>query len=267
MRINWDALPRPQVHGHRGARALLPENTLPAFKYAIAAGVDAIELDLAVTKDNVIVVSHDPVLNAPICRGPKSGAAIRELTLAQVREWDCGAERNPAFPRQQTVPGARIPTLDEVFALAPDGAFLFNIEAKSFPDHPQLAPPPDEFARLILERVRAHSLELRVIFQSFDFRVLRAMERIAPDIEISALYVGPAKDFRTIAQESGAGIVAPQFKLITSERVDQAHSAGLRVMTWTPNAPADWDALIGWGVDAIITDDPAALLKYLGRTS
>src|SRR5208337_2893637 len=77
------------VHGHRGARAMRPENTLPAFEYAIAAGVDFLELDMAVTKDNVLVVSHDPILQGPVCKGPKEMAVIHELTLAQVREWEC----------------------------------------------------------------------------------------------------------------------------------------------------------------------------------
>ncbi|MCX6633324.1 MAG: glycerophosphodiester phosphodiesterase family protein, partial [Candidatus Solibacter sp.] len=113
-----------QVHGHRGARAVRPENTLPAFEYAIAAGVDALELDMAVTRDNVIVVSHDPELQAPVCSGPGGKAVIRELTLAEVRQWDCGAKQNPGFPKQQAVPGTKMPTLDEVFALAPKGKFL-----------------------------------------------------------------------------------------------------------------------------------------------
>src|SRR3954449_13031175 len=78
-----------QVHGHRGARAMRPENTLPAFEYAIAAGVDALELDVAVTRDNVLVVSHDPELRAPVCSGPRDGAVIHELTLEEVRRWDC----------------------------------------------------------------------------------------------------------------------------------------------------------------------------------
>ena len=121
------------VHGHRGARAVRPENTMPAFEYAIAAGVDVLELDMAVTKDNVIVVSHDPVLHAPVCKGPRESGVIRELTLAEVKQWDCGAVRNPQYPKQQTVPGTRVPTLDEVFALARRGKFEFNIETKSFP--------------------------------------------------------------------------------------------------------------------------------------
>ena len=96
--------PRIEVQGHRGARAVLPENTLPAFEHAIGAGADVLELDLAVTRDNVLVASHDPVLNPEICRGPKAGAVIRELTLEELRRYDCGSLRNPQFPRQQPVP-------------------------------------------------------------------------------------------------------------------------------------------------------------------
>src|ERR1043166_5290080 len=185
-----------QVHGHRGARAMRPENTLPAFEYAIAQGVDALELDMAVTRDNVVVVSHDPRLSAPVCTGPRDHAVIHELTLAEVKQWDCGAKQNPAFPKQQPVPGTRVPTLDEVFDLAPQGKFLFNIETKSFPDRPELTPPPEEFARLVLAVVRKHHLDNRVVVQSFDYRTLHAKKKLAPQIKLSALYEGPApKDF------------------------------------------------------------------------
>src|SRR6516162_2149025 len=107
--------PRILVHGHRGARARMPENTLPAFEYAIQHGVDALEMDMAVTKDNVIVISHDPILETPVCAGPRNGVVIHTLTLAEVRQWDCGAVQNPNFHTQQTVPGTRVPTLDDVF--------------------------------------------------------------------------------------------------------------------------------------------------------
>jgi glycerophosphoryl diester phosphodiesterase len=255
------------VHGHRGARSLWPENTLPAFEYAIAAGVDAIELDLAVTKDRVVVVSHDPQLHPPICSGPKTESVIYTLTLAEVRQWDCGNLRNPEFPRQQTVPGTPVPTLDEVFALAPEGNFLFNLETKIFPDHPELAPSPEEFVMLVLERIRKHGLESRVILQSFDFRALRIMQGLAPEIALSALYEGAPRVLTDIAHEAGTGIVAPQFNLVTQEQVRTAHAAGLQVMTWTPNTPQAWDRLIAAGVDAIITDDPAALLAHLKKNS
>jgi glycerophosphoryl diester phosphodiesterase len=254
-----------KVHGHRGARARRPENTLPAFEYAIAAGVDALELDMAVTRDNVVVVSHDPYLEPPVCTGPRPKTAIHNLTLSEVREWDCGAVRNPSFPDQQTVPGTRIPTLDEVFALAPKGRFDFNIETKSFPDHPELSPPPDEFARLVLAEVRKHHLEARVILQSFDFRTLRAIKKLAPEIRLSALWDGAPRDFVDIAKEAGAGIVSPKAQLVTPAQVAAAHAAGLQVVPWTANQQAEWKRLIEAHVDAIITDDPAALIAWLKK--
>jgi glycerophosphoryl diester phosphodiesterase len=260
-----DAPKKILVHGHRGARAMRPENTLPAFEYAIAAGADVLELDLAVTKDNVLVVSHDPMLHPPICTGPQPEAVIRQLTLAEVRKWDCGATRNPAFATQQPVPGTRVPTLDEVFSLAPQGTFLFNVETKIFADRPELTPSPEEFVRLLLDQVRKHRLESRVILQSFDFRTLHAMKRLAPDIQLSALYEGAPRSFTDLAKEAGAGIVSPQFQLVTRERVRAAHAAGIQVVPWTADTPQDWDRLIAAGVDAIITDDPAGLLAHLGR--
>lgn len=254
---------RIQVHGHRGARAIYPENTLPAFEYAIEQGVDVLELDLSVTRDGFLVVSHDPVLRAPICTGPRDEAVIHELTLAEVREWDCGAVQNPRFATQQTVAGTRMPTLDQVFALAGRGSFRFNIETKSFPDMPELTPPPEEFARLVWERIQAHDLAGRVLVQSFDFRTLDAMRALAPEIELAALYQGPPRDFVEIAQEAGAGIVSPMYQLVTPGQVAAAHAAGLQVVPWTPDAPEAWDALVAAGVDAIITDDPAGLIAHL----
>jgi glycerophosphoryl diester phosphodiesterase len=254
---------RVQVHGHRGARAVRPENTIPAFEYAIAAGVDVLELDMAVTRDNVIVVSHDPYLEPPVCSGPREKAVIRELTLAEVRQWDCGAKQNPAFPKQQTIPGTRMPTLDEVFALAPKGTFAFNIETKIFADRPQLTPPPEEFARMVLDKIRKYGLEKRVILQSFDFRTLHAMKKLAPGIPRAALYSGAPKDFVEIAREAEAGIISPEFHLVTPEQVKAAHAAGLTVIPWTADKPEDWDRLLAAGVDAIITDDPAALIAHL----
>ncbi len=252
-----------QVHGHRGARGLRPENTLPAFEYAIAQGVDALELDMAVTRDNVIVISHDPELRAPICTGPRDRAVIHQLTLAEVHQWDCGAKQNPLFPRQQPVPGTRMPTLDEVFALAPRGKFLFNIETKSFPDRPELTPPPEEFAGMVLAVIRKHHLESRVVLQSFDFRTLHAMKKLAPEIKLSALYSGAPRSFVEICHEAGAQIVSPEYHLVTPEQVKAAHDAGLEVLPWTADQPADWARLAAAGVDGIITDDPTALIAYL----
>lgn len=259
-----EAAPRIQVHGHRGARAMRPENTLPAFEYAIAAGVDVVELDLAVTSDGVLVVSHDQAMNRKICQGPEGETAIHKLTLAQVREWDCGALKNPEFPKQQAVPGTKIPTLDEVFALGSKGAFSFNIELKSDPKHADLAPEPRVFAQLVAESVRRHKMEQRVIVQSFDFRTLLALREIAPELRMAALYGGMPKDLVEISKEAGGTpIVAPHYMLVTKGKVEKAHQAGLQVVPWTANSVGAWDRLISDGVDAIITDDPAGLIEHL----
>lgn len=251
------------VQGHRGARAVRPENTIPAFEYAIAAGADVLELDMAVTKDNVLVVSHDPFLNPKICRGPGGSNVIHELTLAELKKWDCGALKNPEFPKQQPAPGATVPTLDEVFDLAGRGTFEFNIETKIFKDKPELTPPPAEFARLVVDTVQRHKLEARVIVQSFDFRTLHEVKRIAPEIRLSALYSVGFRNFVDLAREAGATIVSPYYLLVTKGRVEEAHKAGLQVVPWTVDSPGDWDRMIDAGVDAIITDDPAELIRHL----
>jgi len=256
---------RPLVHGHRGARAVLPENSLPAFEYAISIGVDVLELDLAVTKDDVLVVSHDPKLNPKFCRGPGGSRVIRELTFAQLRQWECGAVANPDFPRQKAVPGTRIPFLEEVLALAPKGKFEFNIETKIFRDQPQYTPSPERFAQLLVDAIRKHGLSARVIIQSFDFRTLRAAKAIAPEIRRSALYSGPPRDLIALTREAEASILSPEFHLVTVDIVKAAHQAGFSVVPWTANTPEDWKRLVDAGVDAIISDDPAALISFLNR--
>ncbi len=253
------------VHGHRGARARFPENTVPAFRYAISAGVDALELDLAVTKDEQLVVSHDPLINATICEGPHTGVPIHTLTLAELKHYDCGAKRNPLFATQTPVPGTRIPTFDEVLDLAPTGKFDFNVETKIFAAKPELTPSPEHFVELILAAIHRHpAVESRIILQSFDFRTLKAMRQQAPQIRLSALYEGQSKSFVELSKEAAnAEIVSPQFPLVTPELVEQAHAHHIQVVPWTANKPADWDKLIAAKVDAIISDDPATLLAYL----
>jgi glycerophosphoryl diester phosphodiesterase len=229
------------VHGHRGARGMLPENTLPAFEYAISVGVDGIELDVAVSRDDVVVVRHDPKLKL---------RAIRDLTLAEIQSYDLGD-------------AAHVPTLDQVLALAHRGQFLFNIEIKSYPDRPDLSPPPDHFAGLVFQAIRRQRLERRVIIQSFDFRMLRAMRELAPEIRLGALYMGRPKSFAAIAHQAGTAIVAPHHALVTARKVRAAHAAGLEVVTWTANSRPEWKRLIAAQVDAIITDRPGALVAYL----
>jgi glycerophosphoryl diester phosphodiesterase len=254
------------VHGHRGARARRPENTIPAFAYAIRQGVDCLELDVAVTRDNVPVVSHDPHINAAICSGPNVGVAIRELTLAQLQAYDCGAKKNPLFPDQVPVPGTRVPRLEEVFQLGKGNAVEFNVETKIFADHPELTPGPEEFSKMILETARKQGMASRMILQSFDPRTLRAMKALDPAIRRSALFE-TQQDWMEVAREFEATILSPHFSLVTPERVAQAHKAGLQVVPWTANKAEDWEKLATAGSDAIISDDPEMLIAWLkGKT-
>lgn len=271
------------VHGHRGARAWRPENTIPAFQFAIGHGVDVLELDLAVTKDNQLVVSHNPTL-APnsypgerICKGPALApkTPIRTMTLAEVREYDCGSVALAAFPKQVAVPGTKVATFDEVLDLAKGTTVQFNVETKSFPNHPELTPPPAEFVALIVAAIKKHNVDpARIILQSFDWRTLAEMRKQWPAIRLSALvgavkydammgHTDPTKDFAAIQKLTGAEIISPDWSLVTPEQVAAAHHAGAQVAPYTPNTPEAWQKLADAGVDAIITDDPVALLAWL----
>lgn len=259
----------PVVHGHRGARAVMPENSLPAFHYAIEQGVDVLEMDLAVTKDDILVVSHDPEMNPKFCAGPAgSPKAIREMTLDQLRKWDCGAKANPEFPKQKAIPGTRIPTLDEVFQATKASRVEYNIETKISPDKPQFTPNPGAFADLVVKMIRQHGLESRVIVQSFDPRTLVAMSTKAPEIRRSMLTPTGAmdamKNWVELCSAAGkATIISPHYLTVTKGRVEEAHKAGLQVVPWTANDPGQWQRMVDAGADAIITDDPAALISWL----
>ena len=223
-----------------------------------------LELDLAVTRDNVLVVSHDPAMNPVFCTGPAGPTAICEMTLARLQQWECGARANPAFPRQQAIPGTRVPTFEQVLALAGRGAFHFNVETKIFADRPELTPDPEEFVELIYKAALAHDLVDRLILQSFDFRTLEAMGRLDASVRRSALFDEGSTDVVRRSAETGAHIISPHLSLATAELVKQAHDEGMDVVPWTANTEQQWDALMEAGVDGIITDDPGALIAYLG---
>ncbi len=268
---------RIEVHGHRGARARYPENTLPAFQFALEAGADFLELDLSVTRDGVLVVSHDPHVNPEICRDkhgdafPKPGPLLHALSLSEVKEYDCGCVKNPRFETQVAVPGTRMPALSEVFDMVrqskhPNAKRIgFNIETKIFPEHPEYTIGPEEFARKAVEAFKQSGFFDRIVLQSFDPRTLVEARKIEPKITISLLVEDPKADLMGLCKTIRADIVSPDSDLVTPENVAEFHQAGIRVLPWTVNDPKDWQKLIEMNVDGIITDDPAALLKFLKR--
>ncbi|MFI5346875.1 MAG: glycerophosphodiester phosphodiesterase [Elusimicrobiota bacterium] len=264
---------RVRVHGHRGCRAVRPENTLAAFDEALRVGADVLELDMVVTKDGVVSVSHNKSIDPAICLGPggktAEPVAIHSLTRAELDQYDCGALKNPRFPRQQPRPGEKMPTLEAVFDLVARStypaaaAMQFNIETKIVPGEPDLSPEPAEFARLVVGLVKKHHLESRVIVQSFDDRTLREVRKLAPKIRLSLLTSDNHLDYVALAKGLGAEIISPDSQWITADDVARLHKAGVQVAPWTVDDKAGWDRLIAMGVDAIITDDPEALISEL----
>lgn len=285
-----------EVQGHRGARGLAPENTLPAFRAALEVGVDTLELDTAVTKDGVVVVTHDPALNPDITRGPdgrfleKPGPAIHDLTYAELQRYDVGRLKPDSayakrYPEQRAVDGTRVPRLSEVFELARGRRVGFNIEIKTDPGKPGETLPPEAFARALVDEVRRNRMASRVTIQSFDWRALRAVQRIAPEIATVYLTV-EGRNFNTMRSENGAaspwtdgyrladyGSIpkmvkaaggrtwSPSANDVDAAKVAEAHALGLRVVVWTVNEPAQIRKMLELGVDGIISDRPDLVLR------
>ncbi|MFO0722698.1 MAG: glycerophosphodiester phosphodiesterase [Myxococcota bacterium] len=261
-----------EIQGHRGARAARPENTLPAFEHGLEVGADVLELDLLVTRDDQLVIGHDPILNPEICLDPSGKplageVLVRSLRLEELQRYDCGSLRHPRFPRQVLVPKTKMPTLSELFALVrarKDAARVrFNVEIKSVPGRPELGPPPEAFAKLLVDLLAKEKMSAQVVVQSFDHRTLREVHRLNKDLAISALTSDNYLDYVAIARGLGAKIISPDQLWITAEAVKELHAAGVRVIPWTANSEAEWARLIGLGVDGIITDDPEGLRRYL----
>jgi glycerophosphoryl diester phosphodiesterase len=251
-----------------------PENTLSAFRYALAAGVDTLEMDLLVTKDDVVVVAHDPLLNPEICLDPSGKRItkpipIRSLTLKQLKKYDCGSLVNPRFPKQSSQPKERVPTFEEVLIwLAADPnpkakQVWLNVETKSEEAHPEYAPEPKEFAKNVVALLRKHRVLERTTLQSFDFRTLIAARELEPKITISALIEDrPSEPLTAIAARLRANVVSPNHEWLTREDVKSLQAAQVKVIPWTANTKEDWQKLVEFGVDGIISDHPQALIEY-----
>jgi glycerophosphoryl diester phosphodiesterase len=291
------------LQGHRGARGLAPENTLAAFAKALDLGVTTLETDLAVTKDGVVVISHEPFLFPPLVRDPAGrwlagdGPPIRTLTLAELAAYDIGrvdpaSAYGKAFPEQVPADGERFPTLDDLYAIAIASGkpARFNIETKITPTSGATTADPATFARLVVERVRAAGMESSTTIQSFDWRTLIEVRKLAPGIETVCL-TNEGGSFDTVradasgrspwhaglalsdhggsipalAAAAGCAVWSPNHASLTRERLADAKARRLRVVPWTVNNPADMARLVDWAVDGLITDYPDRALKVLAE--
>ena len=289
-RLQNSAMPEPTLtvpaqfdwQGHRGARGLLPENSLPAFKKALELGVQTLELDLAVSKDGKLIVSHEPWMSHHICSSPdgqpiteeeEKRHALYQMTVEQIRSYDCGSRGNARFPRQQPLPVHK-PTLLEVVKTSEAYARelgrplpRYNIEIKSRPEWDgTLAPEPETFTRLVLEALQALGIQERVCVQSFDVRPLQILRRRAPSLTL-ALLVENRDPWQENIQRLGftPEIYSPFFGLLDEATVAALHEAGMKVIPWTVNSLEDMERLIAWGVDGIITDYPDLIQHFQRR--
>src|SRR4051794_31918298 len=290
------------LEAHRGGRALLPENTLPAFANALSMGVDTLELDVGVTADGEVVVSHERGLNPDLARDANGayvaspGTPFVKLRFDDVRSYDVGRIRPDSayakqFPDQRAVPGTRIPTLREVFALvrkSGNSHVRFNIETKIDPDHPDESLDPRAFVAKLVGVIEDEQFCERVMLQSFDWRTLLLVQQHTPKIPTVYLTLqrGSAPTIaldkatnwtagfdpadhrgslpRTITAAGGA-VWSPYFGDVTAALITEAHTLGLRIVVWTVNKPEDMARMIELGVDGIISDRPDLLRQVAGE--
>ncbi len=289
------------IEAHRGGRARRPENTLAAFADALSMGVDTLELDMGLTRDGVVVVSHERGLNPDLTRTPDGHYIAEEipfieLTLAQVKQYDVGQIRPGSayaarFPDQLAIPGTRIPTLAEVFALvrrSGDRHVRLNIETKIDPRRPEESADPEHFVGAVLDLLRLEEFSARVMIQSFDWRSLQLIQKQAPMIPTVYLtqQSGPDANVHTDAatawtagfdprehggsvpatiKAAGGRIWSPDYGDVDARSIAEAHELGLPVIVWTVNQPADMARLIDIGVDGIISDRPDLLREQAAK--
>jgi glycerophosphoryl diester phosphodiesterase len=277
-----------ELQGHRGARGLFPENTIAGFRGALAIGVSSLELDIAVTRDGVPVVVHDPALDPDLTRDasgawlPGAGPVVHRLTLAELRHYDVGRARPGsatarAFPLQQPHDGSHVPTLAEVLAATRASGVRIDAEIKTDPRAPALTVAPERMADIVVATARAADALGRLSVRSFDWRGLAWLRRTAPEVPLcwlteakteadAAVWWGVCDNLsapRAVAAAAAAGekvgwtpTWAPHHTGLRAAQVAEATALGLRVVPWTVNEPADMARLIGWGVAGLCTDRP-----------
>lgn len=292
------------LQGHRGARGLMPENTLPAFARALSLGVTTLEFDAGVTKDGVVIVAHDRGLNPDIVRGPDGawlaahGPNILDLTFEEVQRYDVGRMKPgtryaQGFPDQAPVDGTRMPRVADVFALAAkagNATVRFNIETKLSPTAPTETLAPEPFARALIAEIRKAGVASRTTVQSFDWRTLQVVQKEAP--EIATVYLTIARgggdnvqvgkpgaspwlagfdvddhggSAPATVRAAGGRIWSPFFQDLDDSSFRHAKELGLAVVPWTVNDEPNMRRLVQMGVDGLITDYPDRLRKVLAE--
>ena len=266
---------RLEIQGHRGARGLLPENTVPGFVLALREGADVLEMDLCIARDESIMVSHEPWMSHEICRTPNGvdiNAAgerkhnLHAMTKAEIQAYDCGSRIHPRFPNQQNLPVQK-PTLSDVVKVAETvplldgGAVRYNLEIKYRPDlEPEFCPDAETFASLVLEELNRLGIANRSCIQSFSPEVMEAVHRMAPNMTLAWLTETPGSVETQLNRLTfEPDIYSPDWHLIDASDVYNLQKMGIRVIPWTVNSQEDLYTVMQMGVDGIITDFPDRL--------
>ncbi len=254
--------------GHRGCRGHFPENSVPAFLHALETPVTTLEMDAAISKDGVVILSHEPWFNPVICRGPQGqdegleNIAIHDLTYEEIKQYDCGSWGNPRFPDQQAMSTYK-PSLADVVAAV--NAYCdsinrsfpgYNIEIKSSPEWDgKFTPAVDVFASTLVQACQDLGILDQTTIQSFDLRALREVHRQYPEVKLSLLVERPF-DLTELLEELGftPQVLSPYFHLVTPGLVTECHNRGMQILPWTVNEVAEMNAQRALGVDGLITD-------------
>lgn len=270
-----------EIHGHRGTRGYLPENTIPSFIKAIDLGSTAIELDIVISKDGLVVVSHEPYMSSNICldslgqplKNPSQNHNIYEMTYAQVACYDCGSIKHNRFPEQQNMKVSK-PLLSEVIDVIEDyvnkkgiAPIVYNVEVKSDPKGDNTHhPEPAKYVEILVKLLRSKNINDRLIVQSFDERILKELHLQAPEVTISFL-VANLNSFSVNIESLGfqPAYYTPYYKLLNKKKVREVHDANIKVGVWTVNKPKDIKRMINIGVDAIISDYPDRVNALLSK--
>ena len=264
---------RFDLQGHRGARGLLPENTIPAFLRALDLGVTTLEMDVVIAKDSTVVVSHEPWMSGVICKRPDGKWVVNakkhnifEMTYDEVAQYDCGTRVNPRFPRQEKMNVAK-PRLIDVIEAAEHyaqesglRAVQYNIETKARPEWDgTFTPDPETFTRLLYDVLVETGVKDRAILQSFDVRTLQVGRRLDPSWRL-ALLISKDYDAGLAANLDTLGFIpeiySPDYRLVDADLIREAHERGMLVIPWTVNALEEMQRLKALGVDGVITDYP-----------
>lgn len=261
------------LQGHRGARGLMPENTIPAFIKALDLGVNTLEMDVVITKDKKVLLSHEAFMSSEICLDslgqaiPDSLAKflnIYEMTAEEVQKYDCGTKPFARFPQQQKMKVRKpllttiIDTVEAYIAAKNLPSVFYNIETKSVPSgDDRYHPRPEEFTRLLLEVVKEKGILDRTIIQSFDPRTLQEAKKQEEDVVV-ALLVYNEDGYEANIERLGflPEIYSCYHPLVTDSLIDYARQQKMKVIPWTVNDTSEMKRLVKMGVDGIITDYP-----------